>query len=585
VCQKSAQIGWTDGVINNFIGYVMHMAPGPMIVMFPRDQTAEDFSQEKLVPMIDSTPALAELVDTRSRKSQNTILRKKFPGGFLKLVGSNSPGGVKSTPAKYLVVEEPDDCNLNVKGQGDSIKLLEERGKSFHDAKLLAGGTPSIEGLSSICDEMLQSDRRYLYCPCHECGDAHVLAWENVTIPEDPAQNHPIFGKKQPEKAFYTCPHCGSVWTNAQKNTAVSRGTFKATAEFRGTAGFYLNELCSSFEASSLTRLAEKYLLAVHEANQGEIGALITFWNATLGLPWVYQTNMPDAEALAARAEDYDELAVPWGGLVLTAGVDVQHDRLAVIIRAWGRGEESWLVYWGEIYGQTLVPNQGAWQDLDRLLTRGFDHESGAKLRVRAASIDSSDGASSDAVYSYVRTRSPLGFMAVKGANDQDSGREIFAPPKPSVDTDRQNKAHKYGLKPFIVGTGRAKDLILEGRVNLQGTGAGRMHWYRGVRPDYWEQLLSEIKAPHRTLRGRKTWQKKAGLRNEGLDCEVYALHAARSLKVHLFKETHWAALELACKQAHARKNPPPTPPAAPRPVSRTGGGFSASARGWKAKQ
>lgn len=560
VCQKSAQIGWTDGVINNFIGYTMHMAPAPTIIMFPRDMTAKDYNQEKLLPMLEATPVLADLVPTKTRSEANTQNRKKFPGGFLKLVGSNSTGGVKSTPAKNMIIEEPDDCNLNIKGQGDSIKLLEERGKTYHDHKILAGGTPSIEGVSSIAAEMKTSDRRRYLVPCHECGERHELSWDNVTIPKDEQrQAHEIYGTHAPDKTFYTCPHCGALWTDAQKNRNVriaatlQNNGWVAEGEFRGVAGFYLNELLSPFAESRLSRLADKYLAAVHEANLGELGALIAFWNSTLGLPWQYQSDLPEPDKLAERAEAYDELVIPWGGLVVTAGVDVQHDRLAVIIRAWGRGEESWLLYWGEIHGATLVAEQGAWIELDELLCRPVKHVSGAQLRIRAVSVDSSDGQTADAVYSFVRKRLTRGFMAVKGAS-ADDGREVFSPARPTIDADRKQKAHKYGLRPFIVGTTRAKDVMLGhdaggGRIKLTGTGPGRLHWHRGVRADYWEQVLAEIKAPHRTLRHKKVWQKKSGQRNEALDCEVYALHAARSLKINLWREARWSALEQEIRQ------------------------------------
>jgi phage terminase large subunit GpA-like protein len=210
-------------------------------------------------------------------------------------------------------------------------------------------------------------------------------------------------------------------------------------------------------------------------------------------------------------------------------------------------------VYWGEIAGQTLVPEQGAWVDLDSLLSKQFRHASGALLKIRAASVDSSDGQTADAVYTFVRARLGKGFMAIKGSSSDDS-REIFATPKMSVDLNRQQKAHKYGLRPFMVGTQRAKDLILgvdaqAGRIKLIGDGAGRMHWYKSVRPDYWEQIVSEVKAPHRTIRGRKVWQKKSGVRNEALDCEVYALHAVRSLKTNLWKDSHWDQQEQSLRQ------------------------------------
>ena len=65
------------------------------------------------------------------------------------------------------------------------------------------------------------------------------------------------------------------------------------------------------------------------------------------------------------------------------------------------------------------------------------------------------------------------------------------------------------------------------------------MHNYSAVRADYYEQLTSEVKVP---TRGgfKRVWQKKSGCRNEALDCEVYALHAARSLKLHLKSHEGW---------------------------------------------
>lgn len=556
VCMKSAQVGWTDGVINNYIGYSIHIDPGPTGIMFPRDQNAKDYDAEKFIPMIEATPVLTDLVNVKTRSKDNTQNRKKFAGGVLKFFGSNSTSGVKSTPFKKIIVEEPDDCNLNIKGQGDSIKLAEERVKTFRDHKILVGGTPSIAGISSIESEMALSDKRYFYVVCHDCDDSHVLHWDNVRVQHDESASHPVYGTALLDTTCYVCPHCGSAWNDAQKirNVRLSAASplhgWRATAPFRGVAGFYMNELMSSFPESKLTRLMEKYLSAQFELAQGDQGAMIAFTNSTLGIAYQYKTDTPDEDILKARADQYDECTVPWGGLLLTAGVDVQHDRLAIIIRAWGRGEENWLVYWGEIQGVTVVAEQGAWIDLDAFLTQEFKHASGAKLGIKAVSIDSSDGTTSDAVYTFVRNRRGRGYMAIKGASETgDSKREIFAKPGQAVDMDKKNKAYKYGVTPFIVGTNRAKDLLVEGRLPLTGSGPGRMHWYKSVRPDYWEQLTAEIKAPHRTIKNRKVWQKKSGVRNEALDCEVYAFHAARSLKINLLKEFHFAELENRIRQ------------------------------------
>ena len=197
--------------------------------------------------MIEATPRLRKKVDLRSRKLQQRQDFKKFPGGFLKMVGSNSPASVKSTPVPRVAVEEPDDCNLNLRGQGDSIKLAKERMKTFRRSKLIIGGTPTIKGLSAIDAEMELSDKRRGLVPCHDCGQEHALSFENLHCDEDPEYRHEVYGHCRPELSFYTCPHCGSIWDDNQKNANLKHGRWVATAEFRGIAGYDLNELYATF--------------------------------------------------------------------------------------------------------------------------------------------------------------------------------------------------------------------------------------------------------------------------------------------------------------------------------------------------
>lgn len=543
VAQKSAQVAWTDGVLLNYIGRRIDIDPCPMIVMFAKDGAAKEFNDEKLVPMIEASPRLASKVPVSARRSKDNRWNfKGFPGGFLKLVGSNSPSSVKSTPAPVVCVEEPDDCNDNVKEQGDTITLLIERTKTFARPKVIYGGTPTVESFSAVEAAYKESDKRQFFIPCPDCGEESVLSWDNVKWTENPLVEHEVYGHVVLDSAVYVCPHCGSVWDDAKKNRAVRKGVWRATAPFNGTAGFYINELYSPFPGSRFKNILEKYLSAQFALDRGDDTKMRSFFNSQLGLPYAYKSDLPAADALRDRAEDYDEMSVPVIGCVLTAGVDVQHDRIAIVIRAWTSGEESFLVYWGEIFGKTILPEQGAWIDLDKLLKQPYLAPNGTKLFIRAVSIDSSDGQTSDAVYTFVRKRIARGLMAIKGSSDD--AKEIFSPPRPSVDVNPKQKAAKYGLKPFIVGVSRAKDLLLGvdangGRIKLLGHGPGRMHCYKSVRPDYFEQITSEVKIPSKN-RNKRVWQKKSGVRNEALDCEVYALHAARSIKLHLWSAERW---------------------------------------------
>lgn len=543
--------------MNNYIGKRIDVDPCPMIIMFPKDGAAKEYNDEKFIPMVEVTPRLAEKIPVHKKRDRDNRWHfKSFPGGFVKFVGSNSPSSVKSTPAPVVMIEEPDDCNDNVKEQGDTITLLMERTKSYPRPKRIRGGTPTIEGVSRIAEDYKKSDQRKFFVPCHHCGEAHALSFDYLRWQDDESFRHEVFGHARPETAYYVCPHCGGMWNDAEKNRNVSRAEsagfgWKATAPFYGMAGFFINELYSPFHGSKLQQLVEKLLAAEHALANGDDSKIRAFVNSSKGLPYAYKSDIPKAEHLKERALSYAALTVPHGGLLLTLGADVQHDRLAIIIRAWGRGEESWLVLWDEIYGNTLDKSDPVWTELDRYLFGEYQHASGVALRISAASIDSGDGNTSDAVYDYVRTRLKLGaqIFPTKGDNVPTSSREIFTPPRP-IDTNRANtKAAKYGLRVYMVGVNRAKDLILENRLKLLGNGPGRMHWYAEVRADYLEQLTSEVKAPSRTSRGKKVWQKKAGARNEALDAEIEALHAARSLKTHVMSEAHWSALEVRLKQ------------------------------------
>ena len=574
VMQKAAQIGWTFGLIG-FIGKCIDTQPSPMIVLFPKDGAAREFSDEKFAPAIRATPALAGKIDvSTSRKSGNRSLFKNFPGGFIKLAGSNSVSNVKSTPAPIVIIEEPDDTSDNVKEQGDAIRLVKERQKRYRNGLMVLGGTPSVKGLSRIEEHIELSDQRVLPIACHDCGEKHVLDFENVTwITSEDGPVHPVYGHAKPDTAVYACPHCGSVWDDYQRQqnilltvkSAVDEGDplcgWVPTVETSGgIVGFKeLNELYVCLPGTSLSDVVRDYLEAVHDADKGDQSGLIVFQNSKLGRPYEYQSNTPEIDELADRAEDYEEFSVPDGGLVLTAGVDVQHDRLAIIIDAYGRDEESWTIFCGEITAKTKTTdiNDPVWKELDKILFTPRRHVRGFDLSMSAVSIDSSDGQTSDAVYHYVRTRQRNGVMAVKGSSNDYGNREIYSAPR-KIDFKTKTKASKYGLQVYIVGTYKAKDLLIgdHGRISLHGSGPGRMHWYRDIRSDFYEQITSEIKAPHRSVRGKMVWQKKSGVRNEFLDCKVMSLHAARSIKLHAQSPAWWDNLEQKLVQADLFSQP-----------------------------
>ena len=544
--------------------------------MFPREKSAKDFDAEKFAPMVRATPALYRRIRLKSRTDGNSATRKSYPGGRAKFVASNSPSDVKSTSAKIRIVEEPDDTNKDVRGQGKSIAMLRERGKTIRNSIELIGGTPTAKGASEIEAEMRTTDQRRLMVECHHCGDRHDLNWDNVVIPgmmlsseeladptiDDRFPQREVYGRARWEDAMYHCPCCGGGWSDDERIANIKRSTahgpdygWVPTAN-APDSGFYFNELQSCFDGSRVPVLAEKFLRAQSLMDDGDPSEMIAFWNSSRGECWEYKGELPEEDELRARAEAYAEWSAPAGGLVPLMTVDVQHDRLAITVWTIGRGDEMYLAYWGEIYGSTLIPHAGAWVELEQLLSKTVRHSTGAALTIAAVGIDCSDGQTSDASYAFVRkhTRPGREVLALKGAADDEGRIEIWTPPRPIDPNNRATKASRAGVKIHIVGTAKAKDMILGwaqngGRVRLDGNGPGRMHWYAGVRDDFYEQLLSEIKIPSKSNPKKRVWKHRTDRRNEALDCTVYAVYLCRHLHLHIKKPWQWDVIEMRLRQ------------------------------------
>ena len=596
-CMKGAQVAWTTALIA-YLAKRICTSPCAMIGLFDSDGAARDFHDEKFVPIIEATPELSARIDVRkSRTAGNRADFKRFPGGFLKLGGSGQIRKVKSTSAGVLFVEEPDDAKDNVRDQGDAIQLLWERAKRRKHVKRIIGGTPSLKGFSQIEFRLELSDKRVLPVTCHECGEAHVLDLDHVVCQSHDDTPHPVYGRAILDTAVYVCPHCGTPWDDHRRQQNI-RDTVQAallagdplygwtgTRPFNGIAGFHeLNEAYSCLPGVGMAEYMRDKLEADHAAANGDQNKLIVFNNSKRGRPYEFSGEHANRDELAEAALDYPEGTVPAGGLMLTAGIDVQHQRLSILLRAHGRDQESWLVLWHEPAAELACSSRTdpVWAEAERMLYQTeYPTADGLRLRVSAVTIDSSDGQTNDAVYAWVvemRKRYPaVKTHAGKGASSGDP--EIYTVPtaKPTTTRhpDRISKADKYGLRPHMVGTNKAKDYLTE-RWKWEAQGKGRHHAYKSVRADYWDQITAEVKAPNRALRGKRVWQKKVGVANEALDCEVYAEHAARALKIHVKTDAHWGAIEASLRQlglfapapvqAPPQTRPEPTEDAPPTP-------------------
>lgn len=367
VFMTSAQIGKTE-ILNNILGYFVHQDPSPILFIQPTLEMSEAWSKDRLAPMIRDTEALGNLFkDSKTRNSDNTLLHKKFTGGHLTMAGANSPSSLASRPIRIVLLDEEDRYPSSAGAEGDPGSLAQKRTTTFWNRLLVSASTPTIEGESKIDARYQQSDMRRFHVPCPKCKKFQVLCWAQLK-----------FDKAKPEVAYYECEHCQAKLGESDKQWMLARGEWWASAPFNGVAGFHISELYSPWVRWS--EMVTGFLKAKR------LPETLKVWvNTSLGETWKEASEGIDASGLLGRKENWGRVA-PAGVVVITAGVDVQGDRLEAEVIGWGVGQESWSLQYHVIHGD---PAQNkVWEDLDKVLGQTLQRADGGTLSVLAACVD-----------------------------------------------------------------------------------------------------------------------------------------------------------------------------------------------------
>jgi phage terminase large subunit GpA-like protein len=526
VFQAGAQVGKTE-TGNNWLGYVIDMAPGPMMLVQPTVETAKRLSKQRLAPMIEETPRLkAKIADSRSRDSGNTQMIKEFPGGVMILTGANSAVGLRSMPVRYLFLDEIDGYPSDIDGEGDPVNLAERRTTTFARRKVFMCSTPAMKESSRIEREYLSSDQRRFFVKCPHCQEDQWLQWGGPKV---------AFGIKWDDgdasTAHYVCEHNGCIIEEYQKTEMMAAGYWKATTEGDGrTAGFHLSSLYSPLGWKSWVEIVDEFLKA-----KGDPALLKTWVNTILGETWEDEVaSRVGAEDLERRTEMYEPNTAPAGVKLAVIGVDVQDNRLAVSKIGFGDGEEAWVLDHQEIYGDPAQSH--VWNELLRLIKEPIPHETCEPLVAAAVCIDSG-GHFTHEVYQFARANKALHVMAVKGQSLKN--KPIIGRPT-KQDINMHGRVIPGGAELWPVGSDTAKSTIYP-RLKLQEPGPGYIHFHSKLPEGYFEQLTAEKKVT-KYVKGFAVhdWVKKSGARNEALDTFVYALAAMQSLYFRFNRRTIW---------------------------------------------
>jgi len=497
----------------NVIGATVQDRPRPIVVVLPKEGSASTLATDRFWPMVRDSPGLATRVGkTSTRKGKETTLEVVFDGGQIAFVSAMTPNDLAMRPAGLLIFEESKSYDTIKEGSPKAIARA--RTAAFPDALEVDVTSPHLKD-SQLYLDWCQSDQRYFMVPCPHCeqrqrlvwrekredGEFYGVIWDSYVDQETDKRLHDT------STARYRCKYCLGDWNDSLRVKAVRKGTWEPTNPNGRFPGFHISAIYSSL-IKGLHKIVEAFVDCGKDPEE-----LKAFFNTKLAEFWDDVGERIDAIPLFSRRENYRPDLLPAKVVFLTAGVDVQDDRIECTVVGWGPGEESWVIEHHVIYGNPELIGAQVWTELDLRLAKTYKHPTGASLRIWSTCIDS--GHHTQTVYKFCVQRWDRNIWAVKGKGTPDV--EIVSD-KPST-----NNVERCPL--WTIGTNKVGEIVWR-RTQLDPGEPPSIHFPLTLGEEYFRQFTAEERVRGR-VNGRDVhYFRKRHQRNEALDCYRYAFVA-----------------------------------------------------------
>jgi phage terminase large subunit GpA-like protein len=531
VAMKSARVGWTR-ILGNVVGYYAHVEPSPILLVQPTQQDAYGEVRDAIDSVLSRLPIKQKRIG-----SHGTIFRREFPGGLLYVIGSNSPRSFRRITVRLVLFDEVDAYPIAVRSEGDPIFLGMARATTYYNRKIAIGSTPTLSGVSRIEEWWEKSEQGHFLIPCCHCGVEHVRVFRKDS-------KAPVIRGKQIPKAYvdwqnddpstanWICETCGAVQPLTKNLSMLKRGRWLAdrwsweldkgftfAPNFNGVIGFRIWAGYALHPLATPAEIVKGYL-----RTRGDDRAYTVFVNTVLGEPFENTQEKVPWEVLRDRAEPYTAEA-PEGVLCITAGVDVQGDRLECEVVGWGFGEESWSLDYHILPGNPTQTE--VWDQLEQLLQQPYHLPGGIPIYVSGVCVDS--GYLTKSVYEFTR-RTSLTVWPTKGV--PGPGRPMINMISRAHHLKRRALLARGIVTPVILGVDEAKALLYNRLSLVTEPGPGYCHFPTDRPAAWYQQLVSERLITTR-FGGKVTskWVITHGQRNEALDCRILAMAAIQLLR------------------------------------------------------
>lgn len=491
--KKGAQIGFSTGVIENGIGWIMAQNPGNILFMTGSPDLTEIAMNKKIDQMIESS-GLRTLIGATVKKLKNqrtgdTKKGKEFPGGSLIAGNASNHKLLRQISVRFGFLDDLDSIKKSSTQSGDTIKLFQKRFAAYRDLmKIFYISTPELKQGSNIDKVFDRGDKRYYNVPCPCCGEQIVLLWSveiegskdlgGITWKLGPD------GKLDENSVGYVCQKCGSFFDETNKQEIMQVGEWIPTAEpsEEGYYSYHISSLYAPAGHFNWVDAVRDYLDANPATGRKEEEWKV-FVNTILGESYEHSKHSPDSNQVQAKIRDYKIGTVPeWrsekdgnGKIVMTTcacdlnGTE-EDARLDYEIVAWSESGSSYSIRHGSI--GTFEPREGerkvktdrerwtynhnrqrsVWPELEKILKTELIVDTGRKIRITVTGIDC--GHYTTQAYAFIDKTNIPAVFGIKG--DKEEQYRKFKADLPIYKPARER------AKLFLLDVNYLKDLVAE---------------------------------------------------------------------------------------------------------------------------